>query len=154
LAPERGAWRSRVLISHILKEKGEGVLQIPPYATLREAARILATNRIGALLILTSHRSFDGIISERDIVRAFAEHGAGALDIPVADCMVKDIAFCEKSDTIEEITDIMTRCRFRHLPVMEEGLVIGIVSIGDVVKTRIAETARESQALKQYIAAS
>jgi CBS domain-containing protein len=142
-----------MLVSHILNDKGRDVLAIPAYATLHEAAQILSANRIGALVVLTRDGGFEGLISERDIVRALAEHGDVALGLAVAASMVKDIAVCEETDTIEEIMDTMTCCRFRHLPVVKDDVVVGIVSIGDVVKTRIAEAMRESQALKQYIAA-
>jgi CBS domain-containing protein len=143
-----------MLVSHILKEKGHSVLAIPPQSTLLEAARVLNANRIGALLVLTAQGKLAGIISDRDIVRALAENGAPALSLTVASMMVKDVATCEERDTIEEIMETMTACRFRHMPVVENGIVVGIVSTGDVVKTRIAETMREAQALKEYIAAT
>ena len=142
-----------MLVSHILKEKGRDVLAIPPEATLFEAARVLTLNRIGALLVHDTKGALTGIISERDIVRAIAEEGASALALTVNERMTKDVATCEENDTIAEIMETMTRCRFRHMPVIEGGRVAGIVSIGDVVKIRIAETMREAQALKDYIAA-
>ena len=142
-----------MLVSHILREKGRDVLAIAPEATLFEAARVLTLNRIGALLVRDPKGVLTGIISERDIVRAIAEEGASALALTVADRMTKDVATCEESDTIAEIMETMTRCRFRHMPVIEDGRITGIVSIGDVVKIRIAETMREAQALKDYIAA-
>jgi CBS domain-containing protein len=142
-----------MLVSHILKEKGRDVLAIPPEATLFEAARVLTLNRIGALLVRDTKGALTGIISERDIVRAIAEEGASALALTVNERMTKDVATCEENDTIAEIMETMTRCRFRHMPVIEGGRVAGIVSIGDVVKIRIAETMREAQALKDYIAA-
>ena len=141
-----------MLVSHILREKGREVLAIGPDATLAEAARVLTKNRIGALIVRDAGGALCGIISERDIVRAVAEEGAAALAFAVASRMTKDVATCEETDTIEEIMETMTRCRFRHMPVMEDDAVTGIVSIGDVVKTRIAETLREAQALKEYIA--
>jgi CBS domain-containing protein len=142
-----------MLVSHILNEKGRDVLAIPLEATLFEAARVLTLNRIGALLVRDPKGSLKGIISERDIVRAIAEEGASALALTVNERMTKDVATCEENDTIAEIMETMTRCRFRHMPVVEAGRVAGIVSIGDVVKIRIAETMREAQALKDYIAA-
>jgi CBS domain-containing protein len=141
-----------MLVSHILREKGRDVLAIPPEATLFEAARVLTKNRIGALVVRDSGGALAGIITERDIVRAVAEEGAAALALTVADSMTKDVATCEENDTIAEIMETMTRCRFRHMPVVENGRVAGIISIGDVVKIRIAETLREAQALKEYIA--
>ena len=142
-----------MLVSHILNEKGRDVLAIPLEATLFEAARVLTLNRIGALLVRDPKGALKGIISERDIVRAIAEEGASALALTVGERMTKDVATCEENDTIAEIMETMTRCRFRHMPVVEAGRVAGIVSIGDVVKIRIAETMREAQALKDYIAA-
>jgi CBS domain-containing protein len=141
-----------MLVSHILREKGRDVLAIPPESTLFEAARVLTKNRIGALVVRDSGGALAGIITERDIVRAVAEEGAAALALIVVDCMTKDVATCEENDTIAEIMETMTRCRFRHMPVVENGRVAGIISIGDVVKIRIAETLREAQALKEYIA--
>jgi CBS domain-containing protein len=114
---------------------------------------MLTKHRIGALIVSFEDGALIGIISERDIVRAIAEEGAAALTQNVGGCMTKEVATCEENDTIEEIMETMTRCRFRHMPVVEEDRIVGIVSIGDVVKTRIAETMREAQALKDYIAA-
>jgi CBS domain-containing protein len=142
-----------MLVSHILRDKGREVLAITPDATLAEAARVLTKNRIGALVVRAESGVLAGILSERDIVRSVAEEGAAALAFTVAACMTTDVAVCEENDTIEEIMETMTRCRFRHMPVIENEKIAGIVSIGDVVKTRIAETLREAQALKEYIAA-
>ena len=141
-----------MLVSHILREKGRDVLAIAPEATLADAARVLNKNRIGALIVRGADGALSGIISERDIVRTLAEEGAAALVASVDSCMTRDVAICQETDTIEEIMETMTRCRFRHMPVVEDDAVVGIVSIGDVVKTRIAETLREAQALKEYIA--
>ena len=142
-----------MLVSHILREKGREVLAIPATATLLEVSAMLTRHRIGALVVQGSDGGLAGIISERDIVRAVAEDGAAALGLAVAIRMTRDVAVCEETDTIDEIMETMTRCRFRHMPVVDGGNVVGIVSIGDVVKTRIAETLREAQALKEYIAA-
>ena len=141
-----------MLVSHILREKGRDVLAISPGATLAEAARVLTKHRIGALIVRDEDGALSGIISERDVVRAVAEEGASALVFTVHSRMTRDVATCAQTDTIEEIMETMTRCRFRHLPVVEEDSVIGIISIGDVVKMRIAEALREAQALKEYIA--
>jgi CBS domain-containing protein len=134
-------------------EKGRDVVVIGPKATLFEAANILTRNRIGALLVQGLAGELAGIVSERDIVRAVALDGPGALARTVGECMTADVAVCEEIDTIAEIMETMTRCRFRHMPVVENGRVVGIISIGDVVKSRLAETVREAQALKEYIAA-
>ena len=141
-----------MLVSHILREKGRDVLAISPGATLAEAARVLTKHRIGALIVRDEDGGLSGIISERDVVRAVAEEGASALAFTVDSRMTRDVATCAQTDTIEEIMETMTRCRFRHLPVVEEDSVVGIISIGDVVKMRIAEALREAQALKEYIA--
>ncbi len=140
-----------MLVSHILNEKGREVLGIQPDATLQDAAMVLTKNRVGALIVREGGR-LAGIISERDIVRALAEAGAAALPLAVRTRMTSNIAVCRETDTIAEIMETMTRCRFRHMPVVEKGRVTGIISIGDVVKTRIDETMREAQALKEYIA--
>ena len=141
-----------MLVSQILREKGRDVLAISPGATLAEAARVLTKHRIGALIVRDQEGALSGIISERDVVRAVAEEGGAALAFSVDSRMTRDVATCAQTDTIEEIMETMTRCRFRHLPVVEEDSVIGIISIGDVVKMRIAEALREAQALKEYIA--
>jgi len=141
-----------MLVSHILRDKGRDVLAIGSDATLAEAACVLTKHRIGALVVRAGAAAFVGVLSERDIVRAVAEHGAAALTLSVAERMTKDVATCEETDTIEDIMETMTRCRFRHMPVIDGDMIVGIVSIGDVVKTRIAETMREAQALKEYIA--
>ena len=141
-----------MLVSQILREKGRDVLAISPGATLAEAARVLTKHRIGALIVRDQDGALSGIISERDVVRAMAEEGTAGLAFTVDSRMTRDVATCAQTDTIEEIMETMTRCRFRHLPVVEEDSVIGIISIGDVVKMRIAEALREAQALKEYIA--
>ena len=141
-----------MLVSQILKEKGREVLSISPEATLQEAAVVLTRHRIGALIVRGAGGKLSGIISERDIVRALAESGAAALTYPVRVRMTADVAVCEENDTVAEIMETMTRCRFRHMPVVEHDQVTGIISIGDVVKSRIDETLREAQALKEYIA--
>jgi CBS domain-containing protein len=141
-----------MLVSHILDEKGHDVVVVQPDATLVEASMVLNKNRIGALLVLDRSNALKGIISERDIVRALADGGSNAVALTVAACMTKDIATCTENTTIEEIMETMTRYRFRHMPVVKNGRVTGIVSIGDIVKTRIAETIDEAQALKKYIA--
>ena len=143
-----------MLVSHILRDKGRDVLAIGPDATLAEAAIVLTRHRIGALVVRRDSGALAGVLSERDIVRAVAEAGAAALTLPVSERMTREVATCEETDTIEEIMETMTRCRFRHMPVVSAREIVGIISIGDVVKTRIAETLREAQALKEYIATS
>jgi len=141
-----------MLVAHILNEKGRDVVSIRPEATLQDAAAVLTRHRIGALIVRGESGTLLGIISERDIVRAVAEHGQAALDLAVSTRMTADVAVCDESSTIAEIMETMTRYRFRHLPVIRDGKISGIISIGDVVKSRIDETLRETEALKEYIA--
>lgn len=140
-------------VSRVLESKGREVATVAPQATLDEAVRMLTKRRIGALVVVAGRGTIAGILSERDIVRALARDGAGALARAVEDYMTRDVATCSQADTIEEVMEVMTRGRFRHLPVVEEGRLAGIVSIGDAVKLRIEETTREAEALKSYIAA-
>lgn len=138
-------------VNNILAAKGGDVISIEPTATLEAAARKLAEHRIGALLVLGPDRRVVGIISERDIVRALGEHGAAALTQPLAQAMTRKVVTCAKSDTLGELMERMTSGKFRHLPVIEQDRLIGMVSIGDVVKHRLQEMERESQALHDYI---
>ena len=142
-----------MLVSSILREKGRQILAIPPEATLLETTRVLAANRITALVVLGVQDSLAGIISGRDILAALAEDGPGALGLPVAARMTTDVATCEESDTVEDVMETMTRCRFGHLPVISDGRVIGVISTSDVFNSWMTETTREAQALKDYIAA-
>ena len=141
-----------MLVAHILNEKGRDVVSIRPEATLQDAAAVLTRHRIGALIVRGEAGALMGIISERDIVRAVAELGQAGLAQPVSTRMTENVAVCDESGTIAEIMETMTRFRFRHLPVVRDGKVCGIISIGDVVKSRIYETTCEAEALKEYIA--
>lgn len=142
-------------VRHILREKGREIVSISSDATLSEASRLLARKRIGALIVRSANGALAGILSERDVVRAVAEESVGALARPVQAYMTRDVATCAEADTVDELMEIMTRGRFRHLPVVDErdGL-LGIVSIGDVVKSRIEETVREAATLRDYIGAA
>lgn len=141
-----------MLVAHILNEKGRDVVSIRPEATLQDAAAVLTRHRIGALIVRGELGTLMGIISERDIVRAVAEHGEAGLSLPVSTRMTTDVAVCDETGTTAEIMETMTRFRFRHLPVVHDGKVCGIISIGDVVKGRIDETVRETEALREYVA--
>ena len=140
-------------VRHILRDKGREVFTIPSDATLSEAARLLASKRIGALIVRERDGSLAGILSERDIVRALALASVNALPQAVAQHMTRSVATCCEGDSVDELMEMMTRGRFRHVPVVEEDRLTGIISIGDVVKTRIAETVQEAQSLREYIAA-
>jgi CBS domain-containing protein len=135
----------------ILDHKGRDVATIAADATLADAVRVLAEKRIGALVITGIERTVVGILSERDIVRALARHQGAALQRPVAEFMSRPVVTCTLDDTLAELMQRMTAGRFRHMPVIEHGELAGIVSIGDVVKSRVAEIERESEALKDYI---
>jgi CBS domain-containing protein len=138
-------------VKAILAAKGGDVVSIEPTADLAAAAKLLTSRRIGAVVILGAGGRLAGILSERDIVRALAERGAAALLLPVGQVMTRNVATCAESDTIPTIMERMTAGKFRHLPVVEKDRLIGLVSIGDVVKSRVEQIERESEALRDYI---
>jgi CBS domain-containing protein len=139
-------------VATILKEKGNAVLTVRGGNTLAEAANILSVNKVGALVAVDERGQVKGILSERDVVRAVAAEGGTALSKPVSAYMTAAVVTCRLTDSINYLMERMTGSRFRHMPVVEDGILIGIVSIGDVVKRRIADTEHEAQALKAYIA--
>jgi CBS domain-containing protein len=138
-------------IKSILTHKGSNVVTIEPTANLAAAARLLAERRIGAVVVSGLDRRVIGILSERDIVRALAEHGGAALEQTVSQVMTRKVATCTEAETIVSIMERMTDGKFRHVPVVEDGRLVGIISIGDVVKHRIGEIEHESDALRDYI---
>jgi len=138
-------------VKAILSRKGNDVAIVEPNATLVAAMKILAQRRIGALVITGADQRIVGILSERDIVRTLAERGPNALNEPVADVMTRKVVTCSQSETVIEIMERMTAGKFRHVPVVEQSRLVGIVSIGDVVKSRLEEMERESAALHDYI---
>ncbi len=140
-------------VKFILREKGREVVTIASDATVSEAARLLARRRIGAVVVRDRDGSIAGILSERDIVRAVADDSIAALGQSVSAHMTRNISTCSETDTVEELMEQMTRGRFRHVPVVDDDRLSGIISIGDVVKSRIAETVREAENLREYIAA-
>lgn len=142
-----------MLVKHILQEKGRDVVSVAAHTTISEVARILAARRIGAVLVHDGADSLVGILSERDIVAAIAARSVNALADSVANHMTRRVTTCHDTDTVEDLMELMTRKRFRHVPVMNGERIAGIVSIGDIVKTRIAETVHEAEALRTYIAA-
>ncbi|QFU16856.1 CBS domain-containing protein [Microvirga thermotolerans] len=139
-------------VHRILSTKGRNVVTIGPQRTLGEAARMLAEHRIGALLVVDGVRPVSGIVSERDIVRAVAEQGPAALEAPVSRFMTEKVVTCTTRTAVNDLMEAMTNGKFRHVPVVEDGALVGIVSIGDVVKNRLAEIEAEAQAIKDYIA--
>jgi CBS domain-containing protein len=139
-------------VEHILAGKGTDVATVQPERSLAEAAKAMADRRIGALVVSDGDRAVLGILSERDIVRAVARHGGSALDEPVSRFMTSNVVTCRREASINELMGLMTEGKFRHVPVVEGGRLTGIVSIGDVVKNRLAEIEAEHQALREYIA--
>lgn len=138
-------------VAAILHGKGREVATARPDTTLQDITRDLAARKIGAILITDVDGRLEGIISERDIVRAIARSGAACLSDPVSRHMTREVVTCREHDTLDEIMSTMTAGRFRHVPVIERGKLDGIVSIGDVVKHHIAEVEMEASALRGYI---
>lgn len=130
---------------------GGHVVSIEPTANLSAAAKLMAAHRIGAIVILGAGGRLAGILSERDIVRVLAESGAVALDLQVGQVMTRNVLTCGEDDTVASLMERMTAGKFRHMPVVEKGQLVGLVSIGDVVKQRVEEIERESEALRDYI---
>jgi len=137
----------------ILRDKGSEVITTAPSATVVDAARVMTDKRIGAVLVLDTGRVV-GVVSERDIVRTISTRGAAALYLEVQDLMSSDVFTCRRDATIDDLMAMMTERRIRHIPVVEDGQLYGMVSIGDVVKHRIEETEQEAEALRGYIRAS
>lgn len=141
-------------VAAILKEKGRAVETVTADVTLGEIISRLAARRIGAVVVAGDRGEVSGIVSERDVVRVLAEHGADGLAWPAARIMTRHVVTARESDTIDELMSRMTTGRFRHLPVVEGGRLVGIVSIGDVVKHRVAEVELEASAMRDYISAT
>jgi CBS domain-containing protein len=138
-------------VKAILAVKGGDVLTIDPTSNVGVAAKLLAERRIGALVVTGPDRRVVGIISERDIVRALAERGPSVNDAPLTEVMTRKVVTCAPTDTISSLMERMTTGKFRHLPVIEQGRLAGVVSIGDVVKHRLHEMENEQAALRDYI---
>lgn len=139
-------------VAAILKDKKPGVISASPGDSVESACQLLADKGIGAVLILWPDGGIAGILSERDIVRGMAMVGADILQQSVDSIMTKNVMICSSKDTVEDIMHLMTKRRIRHLPVVDNGRLTGMISIGDVVKRRIADTEMEAEALRQYIA--
>jgi CBS domain-containing protein len=141
-----------MFVSDILGHKGNRVVAVTPEETLASAIATLSARRIGAVLVLDADKKLAGILSERDILHAVARRAAEALSLRVAEVMTTPVVTCDPDDTVEHVMELMTNGRFRHLPVVRRGSLLGIVSIGDVVKWRLDETRQEAEVLRQYIA--
>ena len=139
-------------VAAILKAKGRAVSTARPDVTLHEIARKLVAKKIGAIVIIGDKGEVAGIISERDIIRNIAERGEAALSTPVSEAMTRNVVTCQETTTLDDLMQTMTQGRFRHIPVVEEEALVGIVSIGDVVKLHIAEVEMEVEAMRGYLA--
>ena len=139
-------------VARILAEKGREVFTTQPHRTLRYVIELLAARGVGAVVVADASMSVLGILSERDVVRVIAQHGAAALDDQVSRHMTPKVTTVTRDSTIDHVMQTMTEGRFRHLPVVEDGRLIGIVSIGDVVKRHVSALDSERQALREYIA--
>lgn len=142
-----------MFVSQILKRKGDLVFTTTPGETIAAVAAELNARGVGALVALDAGGQVAGIVSERDIVRAVAERGTAALSEPVANCMTHDVLFAEPGETVDSLLGRMTDRRVRHLPVCHNDRLVGLVSIGDLVKWKISEVEAEAEGLKSYIAA-
>jgi CBS domain-containing protein len=134
----------------ILDGKGHNIVSLEPEAKLSAAVKTLAERKIGAVLVMQAGR-IEGILSERDVVRVLGERGASVLDEPVSAVMTRKVVSCKQSDTVAALMEMMTRGKFRHLPVVEGERVVGLISIGDIVKSRVQEYEHEQEALRDYI---
>jgi CBS domain-containing protein len=137
-------------IADVLRNKGGAVVTVKPDATVTELLAGLAEHNIGAMVVV-GDSGVAGIVSERDVVRQMHAHGASVLSLPVEKIMTSVVSTCSKADTLDSLTRLMTEHRVRHVPVLEDGKLIGIVSIGDVVKTRMEELESEHEQLQSYI---
>lgn len=138
-------------VKAILSLKGTEVLTIEPTKNLADAVNLLSEHSIGALVVTGADRRVVGIVSERDIVHELAAHGAASLELPLTDVMTRRVMTCGMGDTISSVMEHMTQGKFRHMPVVEQGRLAGIVSIGDVVKHRLHQMESEQSALRDYI---
>ena len=138
-------------VSSVLKHKGRNVVTAGPTQTVAQVVKLLAQNRIGALPVINADGRLVGIISERDIIRGMAEHADAVLALPAERLMTREVKTCSSEDQLVELAEVMTLQRIRHLPVIENGALHGIVSIGDVVKQRLEEVQTEAEELRNYI---
>ncbi|MDC0196686.1 CBS domain-containing protein [Gammaproteobacteria bacterium] len=140
-----------MIVSHILKSKGRQVYTVSKETNISVVSSLLATKKIGAIVIISKNRSVEGIVSERDIVRGLSNYGAKVLDMPVKDLMTKNVITRGVESQIDELRREMTRSRIRHLPILDDGKLVGLISIGDVVKNRVEELQAEGDMLREYI---
>jgi CBS domain-containing protein len=139
-------------VASILKTKGRAVSTVRPNATLLDVTKKLGPKKIGAIVVVGENGHVAGIISERDIIRAISERGAPALSLMVSEVMTRNVVSCQETSELDELMEMMTKGRFRHLPVVEDDALVGIISIGDVVKFHVAEVEMEVSAMRNYLA--
>jgi CBS domain-containing protein len=141
-----------MIVSQMLKSKSDvGVISVKPTSTVTEAAKLLSQHRIGTVVVSHDGVSLDGILSERDIVRELGKRGTACLNDPVSALMTSKLITCSPSDTALKVLEVMTEGRFRHVPVMDDGKMVGLISIGDAVKGRLSQLAMEKDALEGMI---
>lgn len=138
-------------VKTILSNKGDQVVKVTSGDSIRTTVEVLQHHNFGALVVSDDGETVTGIISERDLVRAMVDQGPGLLDLRVADLMTRDVRTCSPEDDIEDVMDTMTNGRFRHMPVVVEGKLAGVISIGDLVKHRMRELVDETKALREYV---
>ncbi|MEE9329064.1 MAG: CBS domain-containing protein [Parvularculaceae bacterium] len=143
-----------MLVGEILTSKGGDIFEVAAEDTVAQAVAILADKNIGAVLVRDQKKTISGILSERDVVRHLAKGGNDPLQTPVADLMTKNVVTCEPNMTVDALMAVMSERRIRHIPVVQNGNLKGMISIGDVVKRKISQSEEEAEALRQYIAAS
>jgi CBS domain-containing protein len=139
-------------VSDILRHKGTRIISIGTEESVAEAVALMCANRIGAVLVLSADGGIGGILSERDLVRALPRHGKTIMEKKVGELMTSPVTTCSSKDPVAAIEGMMTQNRFRHVPVVDDGQLVGMISIGDVVKNRIEEAQAEVDALRRYIA--
>ncbi len=139
-------------VDQILRAKGTDIFAVRPDDSIAQAVGVLNDRNIGAVLVLDDNGGVVGILSERDVVRRLGKHGVAAMDMRVSECMTGDVYTCSAESSVDELMAMMTNKRIRHLPVTNGGQIVGVVSIGDVVKRKIEEAEQEAAALKEYIA--
>lgn len=143
-----------MLVSQVLKHKGDVVFTASPAETVGAVAAMLFARRVGAMVVVEGERQVVGIVTERDIVRVVAEQGGDGLGRPVSGCMTRDVFYADPGETVDTVLERMTDRRIRHWPVCLDGRLVGIVSIGDLVKSKIAEATAEAEGLRAYIHAA
>jgi CBS domain-containing protein len=141
-----------MIVKAILSRKSPNVVTIEPGASLADATKVLSAHRIGAVIVKGPGDRVAGLLSERDIVRVLADKGAVALALSVGEVMTRRVVTCAEGDTLDELMERMTNGKFRHLPVVAGERLVGVISIGDVVKYRLEEITTESNAMREYIA--